>query len=405
MEYVIPVIIIFYGIINYDYLKKTRGRLMLWVLLCIYLILLSGLRYRLGSDTIMYINDYNTFPSLNDLDLKHFEKSRYNPGFIVLFSFFKMLSPDFLFFQLFQAFFINTIYFYFFYKNTKNIFFAALLYYIFLYVFTSFLQLRDSFAIGIFLLAWPFFQQRKWILWYLFSALAFSFHLSAIIMFILPVINLPFIKNLFEYGKQTWLIIFGIVIIGFIIQQTFFNYLELISISEKMTERAQAYEDNELGGSILNFTGIISTLIKYVFYPLLVLFILKKKPKGQNTIYDFNTLQAFVLINTYIIIFSIFIDIANRLTNYFFPFVILLLSDFIFSTFTIGSKRFRLQFLTWIIFFLPMLCLGTYSLTYSKINKSGTLRTYMMYYPYSSYIYQQQDLDQKKAYSYTMKHF
>ena len=398
MIYFIPIILFVIGILRYDYMKIRRGRLFLWVIIGVYLSLLAGLRYKLGEDTFQYLFAYDKMAPLDQLKPIDFQRSRYAPGFIILFSFFKMLSPEMVYFQLFQAFVVNAVVFYFFYKNCRNIFFAGIIYYIFLYHLFCFQEMREALAVSVFLLAWPFFQKRKWLLWYLMSLLAFSLHLSAIILFLLPVICLPGIRNLFTYGNiKTPLIILGIVVLTFVIYQKFFVFIQLISISDKMQERAETYGAHELGGALTNVKLILSIFIEYALYPLIVLYVLYNRNKHQK-IKGFNNLDAFVLINIYVVIVSLFIIVAGRLRNYFFPFAILLLSDFIFSEVRIRGRKYVFNILTWFVFFSPMFLLHSYRLLYTKVNRSGTLRTYMAIYPYNSYIHKIEDYNQVRAY-------
>ena len=398
MVYIIPIILFTLGILRHDYLKIKAGRLFLWIVICVYLSLLAGLRYKLGEDTFQYLWGYDKMTPLDQLKPIDFQRSRFAPGFIILFSFFKMFSPEMVYFQLFQATVVNAAVFYFFYKNCKNIYFAGIIYYFFLYYLFCFQELREALAASVFLLAWPFFKKGKWLLWYLMSLLAFSFHLSAIILFLLPIICLPGVRNLFTYGnKKTPLIILAIVVITAVIYQKFFVYIQLLSISDKMQERAEAYSSHDLGSAISNVKIIFSTLIEYALYPLIVLYVLYNRKK-HSIKKGFNKLDAFVLINIYIVFFSIFIIVGGRLRNYFFPFAILLLSDFIFSQVRLRGRKYVFNIAMWFIFFSPMFLLHGYRLLYTKVNKSGSLRTYMAIYPYNSYIHKINDYNQERTY-------
>ncbi|MCH5242279.1 MAG: EpsG family protein [Muribaculaceae bacterium] len=398
MVYIIPLILFTIGIVRYDYLKINRGKLFLWGIICVYLILLGGLRYQLGEDTHQYIWAYDKINPLNEFKPIDFQRSRFAPGFLVIFAFFKMLSPEIVYFQLFEATVVNIVVFYFFYKNSKNIYFAGVIYYFFLYILFNFQELREAMAVSVFLLAWPAFKQNKWVIWYLASILAFSMHLSAIIMFLLPVITLPGVRNLFTFSpKKTAIIIIGILVVTYVIYQRFFVYIQLLAISDAMSERAQAYGSHDLGGALSNIKMVLATIFEYAFYPLIVLYILynNNKNKKEN---NFNKLDAFVLCNIYVVFFSLFVIVGGRLKNYFFPFVILLLSDFIFSAVRVKGKKYAFNILFWFVFFLPMFALHSYRVLYTKINRSGTLRTYMALYPYNSYIYRTDDYDQEKTY-------
>lgn len=398
MVYLIPIILFTIGIIRYDYMKITGGRLFLWSIICVYLILLAGLRYQLGEDTYQYVWAFDKITPLNDFKPIDFQRSRFAPGFLIIFAFFKMLSPEIVYFQLFEAAVVNIVMFYFLNKNCKNIYFAGVIYYLFLYILFCFQELREALAVSIFLLAWPAFKENKWLIWYGASFLAFTMHLSAIIMFLLPIINIPGIRNLFIFSpKRTALIILGILIVTYVIYQKFFVYIQLLALSDAMQERAEAYGGHDLGGAVSNMKMVLSNIFEYALYPLGILYILYLNHKN-NPDKKFNKLEALVLCNIYVVFFSLFVIVGGRLKNYFFPFVILLLSDFIFSAIKIKGKKYVFNIFFWFVFFLPMFALHGYRQLYTKINRSGTLRTYMALYPYNSYIYRTDDYDQAKTY-------
>ncbi|MCH5226494.1 MAG: EpsG family protein [Muribaculaceae bacterium] len=403
MVYLIPIILITIGVLFYDYLQYKRGRIVLWILICLYLILLAGLRYHLGEDTLYYDEFYQRIPPLNHFSTSQLKGERFSIGFMVTASFFKMLTDEFTVFQLFVSIIINTAFFYFFYKNCKNIFFAALVYYIYSYIFMAFLQIREALSVSIILLAWPFFVQKKWLQWYLLTFFATFFHLSANIMYFLPLIYLPGVKNFFIFGKRTLFICIGVAVLGLIVQRFFFQYLQIFSFSEAIGERVDMYKDTFFAGQILNIKGIIATIIEYILYPIIALYFMRREGEKENYKTGFNPEKAMVLINTYITIFSIFIFIIQRFTNYFFPFVIVILSNWVFSLIPLNDKKIRLSFLTWFFIFLPMFALHSYSLAFSKINKSGSLRTYTLYYPYSSYFDKTRDSDREKAFRYVRR--
>lgn len=61
--------------------------------------------------------------------------------------------------QICQAILVNIILFWFIKRNTKNIFFAVLIYYVFLY--TNFMceVMREACAVSMFLLSWEYFKR------------------------------------------------------------------------------------------------------------------------------------------------------------------------------------------------------------------------------------------------------
>lgn len=403
MVYLVILFFILFGIVRYDYFGKERGRLFLWIFICIFLVCVAGLRYRLGQDTVMYMKDYKAVHPIDQLSSEDFEDSRFAPGFIVLTSFFKLITDEFTLFQFFQALVVNTVMFYFLYRNCRHIFFAALIYFVFSYFLLSFQQMREAFAVVIFLLAWPAFKSGKWIWWYVASLVAVTFHISAFLMFILPAICLPGVRQIFIFGSRTWLVSLCVIVLAVAVQAVFFRYIEMVALTESMMERAQTYEKSHMGGGMLNFNGIVAAFIKEIAYPVMALYCLKKKKENEGiNVNKFDKGNAMVLMSVYISIFSIFVSILSRFNNYFFPFVIVILSNWVFSFIEVGSKKVRLNLVYWVILFMPMFLfqLTKYN---GSVNKSGTLKGYMVYYPYSSYFDKTLDADREKAIRYIIR--
>ena len=391
-------------IYEFDYRSVERGRMFCFLTMLVVFIFLAGFRYRLGQDTVMYVKEYANLHPINLLSSDDFKSTRFAPGFLILTSFFRVFGPDFIVFQVVHSIFVNAVIFWFLYKNSRHLFFSILLFFFYLYFLLLFQQMRESIAVSIFLLAWPAFRDGKWLIWYIASLLAFSFHISAFVMFILPLLYLPGIRQLFVFGIRTWFICAAIMVIAFAIQAVFFKYIELIAFTETMIERVQTYDKNVLGGSLLNINGIVGKFIQYLLYPLVALFFVNKENKNKkNDDEAFRKEQMMTLMSVYIGIFSIFVAIVARYNNYFFIFAILLLSDWIFTKLPIFGKKLRVQFVYWFIFFLPMFGFQFYNTYYSTINKSGTIRGYMVYYPYSSYFDQTIDKKREEAIRYIIR--
>ncbi len=257
-------------------------------------------------------------------------------------------------------------------------------------------------AASIFFLAWPFFKDGKWIQWYVASAIAFLFHVSAFVLFLLPLICLPGIRNIFVFGKRTIIVGIVILVVGYAIQSMFFDLIRAVAVTDSMAERAQTYNKSSLGVSQWNIGGMLLHSMRYLVYPIVMMYFLKKK--GERTINVFpdtnGRWQAMVMMSIYISFFTLFITIVLRYTNYFFLFVIITMSDWTFSKVRLFGKTYALQFGYWIVFFIPMLWADAQSEYFGAINKSGTLRQYMVYYPYSSCFDQSRDVNREKCYKY-----
>lgn len=400
MVYFLALSLILFGIYRYDYRNAREGRLLCWIILCCILICIAGFRYKLGQDTITYIQEFNDLHPLSNLKWEDFERTRFAPGYVIVTSIFKQLSPEFTVFQFFQAALVNIVLFYFFYKNCRHIFFTALVYFFYLFFLFTFQQMREALAVVVFLLAWPFFKEGKWLVWYACSFLALMFHISAFMMFLLPVICLPGIRSLFIFGKRTWIVGLSIAAISIVVQAVFFKYIELIAFSASMLERIRNYENSSLGSSILNINGVIGTLIEYIIYPVLALYFIQKRKGVASKTFQFDKFTAFVLMSVYIAIFSISVTIVARFNNYFFPFAIIALGDWIFGYFRVNQKKVKLRLIYWVVIFLPMFYFHISGTYFNDMNRSGTLKTYMVYYPYTSVFDKNTDKNTEKAINY-----
>ena len=405
MIYFLLAILTLIGVYRYDYCDNnhTQNRRIYLIFLCILYICVAGLRYRLGQDTLGYLADYEKLKPISIISGSDFERTRFAPGFVVLTSIFKQFTPDFTFFQFFHAAVVNSILFYFFNKYSKHAFFAILIFLFYQYFWFSFQQMREALAVCVFLMAWPFFRDGKWIWWYAASFLAFSFHLSALIMFFLPLICVPGIKQLFVFGKRTWIICIGVAIAAYAVQSVFFKYIELIAMSESLIERAQTYQKSDLGGGTLNLNGLVAHFFKFIIFPIASMYFLRKT-SGYGIRKQFDKLYAFVLMSVYISIVVVFIAIFQRYNNYFFPFATLIMSDWVFGYLYSHKKKIRLNFATWMIIFLPMF--GFFFYTYTQnMNKSGTLKEYMVYYPYRSVLDKTENQTTEKALMYKHRNY
>ena len=78
MIYLIILLGLFFLTYVYDYRQFSRGRIVWLVVVLIVFILLGGLRYRIGTDTVNYIFDYRLVPPLDKLTSSYFSTTRYD---------------------------------------------------------------------------------------------------------------------------------------------------------------------------------------------------------------------------------------------------------------------------------------------------------------------------------------
>lgn len=405
MIYFVIILFLLWLIYLYDYRKESRGRDLSFYLVLIIFIALAGLRYKVGGDTGIYMKYFEDVHELGRLNSGDFAKTRFGPGFVVIASALKTISEDYIFFQFVHAIIVNTVVFFFIRKNCRHVFFAILLFFNFLYFYLIFEQVRESFAVAIFLLAWPAFKNGKWIIWYIASVLAFTIHISAVVMLFVPLMCVPGIKQFFTFGKRTWFICLGVFILAFLLQTIFFRYIEVLAVTDAMQDRAEAYGDMQSEGKF-NIGKIITSIIQFIAYPLIALYYINQQIKraGSQEAKTVEKENMMVLMSVYISIASIFMGIFVRYNNYFFIFPIIVMGDWIFTKLTFLKKSVRMGYLYWIILFIPMFGINLYNVYLTPVNKSGTLKTYMLYYPYNSVLDPETDINREKTITYIHRH-
>lgn len=386
---------------RYDYCKKSQGRLFSYLVMFAVLVLIAGLRYRIGTDSVRYERYYEEFPYIWELRKNYFLKVRFEPGFVILMSLCKSITSDFTFFQFVCAIVTNSAVFYFIYKNTRHIFFGIFLYSFILYTQLNFEVLREAFAVSIFLLAWIPLKRNNLLVYYLLILLAITFHVGSTLCLLCPLFFIPGLNYFFTFGKRTLFICIGILAIGFTMNYLFFDFIKLLSISASITDRATAYSKNELGGSTLNLFGALGTSIRWVIYPLVSMYFINYRTikKHGKLSSDLKRLEALSLMSVYIGLISIPIQILFRFNDYFFFFSIAIISSFIFSQLTFKHKTYKLNFLYWIILLIPLFYIQARG-QIAGVNNSGSLKAYMSYYPYASRLDREEDRHREAIFRY-----
>ena len=240
--------------------KISKGlRIVLIGNIVITMSVFMGLRYRVGLDSINYLNGYENLPLFSEfLDLNIFHL-KYEPGFLLLTWICKAISPEFYIFQCVQSIILNTSVAIFIYKYTKNPFWGLLFYSYLIWPYFNTEILRESLAISIFLLNYTNLCRNKYLRYYLFSILSICFHYSAIILLLFPLVK--YIKLNRYYAMACIGILFALPLVNIIS-----SHLPVSSISSRIILYSVVAEN-------LNLNWRIAALIKYMSVPLCTLFV------------------------------------------------------------------------------------------------------------------------------------
>ena len=394
MIYLLILFLLLYCTYHFDYLEKKKHRNTFYFAILIALILLAGFRYRIGVDTIRYASLFKSIPTLSDWNQIDFAAENFEPLYYLFSMLSKSISSEFWGMQMLQAILVNIAVFVFIKRYTHNMFLGILLYYTFLYLSFMCEVMREACAVSMFLFSWKYLVERRWVKYYLFCILAFLFHSSEILLFILPFLRLLHLEKFICLNRGTFLFLLIVLGLGFAIQHLFFDYISILAFNERIENKITAYTDSSLSGTILNINGILSIIIMYVFYPLAALLLLKRKYSLKGISYE-----PMILLCSVFALLSIPLGILYRYNNYFMLFSIVALSDLAYSQrlsikkgVYINSSRFSL----WILLFFPLFFLRVYS--YFPTIPKTQCKNYMRYYPYSSIFDETRDYDREKLF-------
>ena len=190
MIYLLIFIYLLFLSIHFDILEQKKNKESHWTIAVALLIFLTGFRWRVGTDTVVYVWEfYNVFPDLLHLQASSFSSIGRMPLWVLTNVICKTIWNDFLLLQFVVAFVSISINAYFIKKTCPSLrFFVLFCYFIGTYVFLHMDTLRESLAMSMFLLAILAFNnnKRKLTVWYAFLAL--MFHIYAFIPILLFVL-------------------------------------------------------------------------------------------------------------------------------------------------------------------------------------------------------------------------
>ena len=166
----------------YDVLHITKGVRFFWFFSFALLVLVAGLRFKVGGDTFSYLINYEYFPTFFEFASFDFENARYDFFWYVFCAICKLFSTSYFFMQFMHAFLINIAFFYFIKKYIKYKFLGVFLYFIFGFLYFNTEIMRESLAVAVFLFSLDAFYNKKWIRYFLFVTVAILFHSWALIL-------------------------------------------------------------------------------------------------------------------------------------------------------------------------------------------------------------------------------
>ena len=372
MIYLLPLVLLVYCVLRYNGVSYSIRNYNLWLcFIAIMFIAIAALRFEIGADTTYsYMPGYEKYPSIDRLSTTDLEMTDYQPGWVVLCSLCKYLSPSFYTFQLIHALILNLTILFFLKRNSKNVFAALLVYYVMNYLEYNTECLREAMAVSCVLIAFEFYKNKKYLFVILFGFLAFNFHVSAI-----GGLIIPFLFKI-KFTKKSFFVILVISLLSPFLYQMLPDQTKFLIALTGSQEMADYY--NNQFSQTLNANYYTMHVVYYVFIPMSLAYYNIKNSDGKyiGFAYVFSILQML----------AVFSYAFYRLSNYIAPFYWLMIADC--AKVFLQTKVRGAHSLSFVFF----VCIGVYVCQGRLLGADSDLRIntqgkiYERYFPYKSWI-------------------
>lgn len=365
MLYLFAFFVLLYSWILVDIQGYRKLKSISVIISTLILILIAGLRYRVGGDTLHYVDTYSsmpTFATLFDVDLSE----GYGPLWYLFCAISKFIGEDFFYLQLLHAAIINITFVFIFWRKSISPLAALLIYFVIYYFYYNMEILRESLAVCIFCYNINNLVSKKYIRYYFYTMISIGFHYSALILLFFPF--------LYKIAQSKYANLFFIIcstlalFLFFVIVPLYYNvFLDFIPV---VGMKLKSYSTLTLN----NFLGILFYLIPFALY---------------SVIYRISKIKDIPAGNVYIMkLFLFFLLLGSinqglmRITNYLIPFAIVYIVNVGYSVF-FKFKNLKLQVLFSLSIFM-LLFQKIYYYCDDTDNLSPDSRRYELWYPYES---------------------
>lgn len=364
MIYLVLFILLLYLAVRYD-LKSNGAPKIVEYLIFIALVLVAGFRYRVGTDTLVYMDEYNYDFSII--------KYKYLIGWSTFMNICKSLNFSFYIVQLIVALIINWGVFVFIKRYIPNYFFTGLLVYsVILYPGWNFEVLRQAICVSLFFLSLRPLEEKKYIWYYLIIAIACTIHETSYLLLFVPLLfRIRINKGLLRT--------FGIVVAFFIVMAPLVRgyVVEYALLLFPYEEKAAHYFQDVDTNASFNL-GFIFNVLLNIGIPFWVMWQATKSDKiisgNQYAISD--TIMFLVLISFITYTLSLMLPMMYRI-HFFFTFPNLLLFVYLFNDIANKTKNTRL------VFFALLLVFIGFKFRIYLVENNG-IPLFVHYYPYHS---------------------
>ena len=338
---------------------------------------MAGLRYRLGSDTPNYLdNFYYEYPKLSEFSWD-FMTVGSDPLYKIINSIVISLGWKFYVVQLIESFVVNFFIFKYIKKHCDYIFTCYLFYFLTCYFLFTMEIMRAAFSIVLSLYAYDFFQSGKWLKGFFLIILAIFFHAQSLLLILAP--SLMWLR----FNKKGVLFLLVCYSTGKMLQPIIGDYLLLLDISESTDKKLSYHLAGEQAFNFFgNFNYFSIHLLPLLIYTFFSLYYLKYRVKCKKTIW----LEPLVMVGVAFILCQASMPIFSRYVDYYRIYFVIAFSEVFVR---LSQKNLNYKIIPLIVF-LPFY----FSLAYIFVKEDG-----YKYYPYSSVIDKKLDKNRERHYN------
>lgn len=357
----------------YDIKAFRKNRNLHYVCSCIILILVAGLRYRVGLDTIAYMRSFESpyYPSLEHFSLTGDYGS--DIGWVFINSIAKSIGGGFYTVQFIQAIIVNVAVFWFIKRHSPKPFMAVLLFFMFQWWNYCFEAMRESIAIAFYLFALDALMTEKSLTkYYLRVWPAALVHTFGFVTFLFPLIRY------LKVNKYLPIIIIIFLGVFFSIGDILNDLVESMETMESMASaKATKYiESDTYGESNLSIAGIAALVLSRIIPMGYMIYVLQRNPDPES-----KKFIPYLICYILVVMLRIEIPIFFRFYNYFEIMMIIAMTQAV----SLRHERYGKMTgaITWAMI-LFMVFIRTYELTKPETDSLNEYKTYNRYVPYNS---------------------
>ena len=386
MTYIIISLILLICIYRYDICGYLKNKKKVYTWICVFFILVAGLRYRVGLDSMQYAYIfYHQINELSNLTTDDLFRSYSEPLFVILLSFVKTLFGKYYILQLIQAAFVNVLIFIYIWKHSKNVFFCIFAYFLWKYFTYNMEEMRAGISVAISLFGNDYILKKKTFKGVLLYAVATFFHYSTALLLLTPL--LLFLRM----NLKSLIVIAAGFYGGLFIQLFLSDYLELLAFNEMVMSKMEGYSNNtKLFSQQVNFMGLMQYFIQFGLYSFFSVKIVKKG--GADII----AYEPFLMMGLLFVVLSIPVPLFYRYINFYSIYFILFFSEHFVSLGKSVKDKGIPKILFPALVYMPFFFFVILSYTAKEAN---SFSPGVRYYPYASIIEKSVDVDRERYFN------